>query len=80
MKPPFQLVPDEISGDTVEALKELHEQARRRNDPIIGVAFAVMYKERRYIIDTAGEARRSPTFALGMVNMLRRHLEKIIDA
>jgi hypothetical protein len=72
MDRPFALAPDSISHDTVEALQTLLKDAQRGE--IIGVAFAVMYKGRDYIVNTAGEAHRSPTFARGMVQALDDHL------
>ena len=72
MKKPFGLMPDTISKDTVEALKTLLADAERGD--IIGIACAAMYKGRDFIVNTAGEAHRSPTFARGMVNALDDHL------
>ncbi|MCD6674881.1 MAG: hypothetical protein LT106_18765 [Burkholderiaceae bacterium] len=65
---PFRLVPAEVSHETVEALGQLLDQARRGE--IIGIAYAVMCKGRDYFVDAAGEAHRSPTFARGMVSEL----------
>jgi hypothetical protein len=72
MKKPFELMPDNISHDTVEALKSLLEEAERGE--MIGFAFAAMYKGRDFTVNTAGEAHRSPTFARGMVQALDDHL------
>jgi hypothetical protein len=72
MDRPFALAPDSLSNDTIEALRELLTSAERGE--IIGIAFAVMYKGRDYIVNTAGEAHRSPTFARGMVQALDDHL------
>ena len=68
MKSPFVLVSDEISHDTIEALTELLEDARRGE--LIGIAFAAMYKQRKFIVDTAGEAHRNPIFTRGMLACL----------
>lgn len=68
MKPPFRLVPDQISNDTVECLEQLLEAARRGQ--IIGMAYAAMLRRREYIVNTAGTAHQSPTFARGMVAAL----------
>lgn len=68
MKRPFVLIPDAVSNDTVECLKTLLTQARRGE--VIGIAFAAMLKQRSYIVNTAGEAHNSPTFARGMVAAL----------
>lgn len=68
MKDPYVLLPDYISHDTVDCLKQLLAQAKRGE--IIGMAYAAMLKRRAYIVNTAGEAHRSPTFARGMVAAL----------
>jgi hypothetical protein len=68
VKPPFVLVPDEVSTDTVEALELLLREARRGQ--VIGIAFAAMLKRRAFIVNTAGEAHRNPTFSRGMVAAL----------
>ena len=68
MKPPFVLVPDTVSHDTVECLEILLEQARRGQ--VIGIAYAAMLKKRAYITNSAGEAYRNPTFSRGMIATL----------
>lgn len=68
MKPPFLLIPDTVSHDTVECLRVLLDQARRGQ--VIGIAYAVMLKKRAYITNTAGEAHRNPTFSRGMIATL----------
>lgn len=76
MDRPFTLAPDSISHDTIEALKVLLEDAKKGE--VIGLAFAVMYKGRDYIVNTAGEAHRSPTFTRGMVQALDDHLMHMV--
>lgn len=68
---PFRLVPDNISHDTIEALQELLASARAGE--LIGIAFAAMLKRRGYIVDSAGEAYRNPTFSRGMIGALDDH-------
>lgn len=68
MKPPYILVPDTVSNDTVKCLETLLHEARAGN--LIGVAFAAMLKRRGYIVNTAGECHRNPTFSRGMVAAL----------
>lgn len=68
MKPPFRLVPDAISTDTTTALRQLLQLAE--SGELIGIAFAAMMKQRRYFVNTAGEAHRNPTFARGIVAAL----------
>lgn len=76
MKPPYRLAPDALSHDTVDALEQLLDEARRGH--VIGVAFAAMYKQRRYITNTAGEAHRNPTFARGMIASLDDELSAMV--
>lgn len=78
MDKPFELVPDSISRDTIEALQTLLDDAKTGD--VIGVAYAVMYKRKDYIVNVAGEAYRSPTFARGMVQVLGDHLIDMIRA
>lgn len=68
MKRPFILVPDVVSTDTVEALELLLAEARRGE--VIGIAYAAMLKKRAFIVNSAGEAHNSPTFARGMLRAL----------
>ena len=68
MKKPFVLVQDDISNDTIESLEQLLKHAR--SGALIGIAFAAMLKQRGYIVNTAGEAHRNPTFSRGMVAAL----------
>lgn len=68
MKRPFTLVPDNVSTDTVECLRLL--LARARKGEVIGLAYCAMLKRRAYIVNTAGEAHESPTFARGMIATL----------
>jgi hypothetical protein len=65
---PYQLIPDRVSTDTVECLQLLLRRAKRGE--IIGLAYCAMLKQREYIVNTAGVAHESPTFARGMVAAL----------
>lgn len=73
-KPPFILVPDTVSRDTVKCLETLLEGARKGE--VIGIAFAAMLKKRAYITNAAGEAFRNPTFSRGMVATLDDQLAR----
>lgn len=64
-KPPFVLVPDNLSNETVQCLEELLTHAKRGE--VIGIAFTAMLKRRGYIANSAGEAFRNPTFSIGML-------------
>lgn len=74
MKPPFVLIEDTVSHDTVEALKTLYEQAKKGE--VTGIAYAAMLKRRGYIVNTAGEAHRSPTYSRGMLLALDDKLSR----
>lgn len=74
MRPPFRLVDSQLSDDVAEALKELYAQ---RAD-IVGIAFVAMYRGRRYVVGTAGEATRNPTFTRGMIAALDDELAEMI--
>jgi hypothetical protein len=76
VKPPFILIADSLSTETVKCLEALLEQARRGQ--VIGIAFAAMLKRRAYVANTAGEAHRNPTFARGMVAALDDQLATMI--
>lgn len=71
-RPPYRLVPDAVSKDTVACLEDLLSKAR--NGELIGIAFAAAFKTRAYITDTAGECHRNPTWARGLVAALDDHL------
>lgn len=73
---PYQLVPDDLSKDTVEALEALLEGAR--NGDITGIAFACTLKKMRYITNVAGVCYRHPTFARGMVAALSDELATLV--
>lgn len=72
MKSPYVLIVDTLSTDTVTCLEELLAHARKGE--LIGVAFAGMLKRRGYIVNSAGEAHRNPTFARGMLAALDDHM------
>lgn len=60
----YELIPDRVSTDTVECLTLLLKRAKRGE--VIGLAYCAMLKQRAYIVNTAGVAHESPTFARGM--------------
>ncbi|WHZ12092.1 MAG: hypothetical protein OJF60_002533 [Burkholderiaceae bacterium] len=64
----LELIPDQVSHDTVECLETLLRYARAGD--VIGIAFAAALKRRAYVADTAGECSRNPTFARGMIAAL----------
>jgi hypothetical protein len=77
VKPPFVLIPDTVSADTVECLQTLLEHAQAGE--VIGLGFVAMLKRRGYIANTAGEAYRNPTFTRGMLLALDDKLSRRVD-
>lgn len=75
MKPPFRLVPDGIPEDIDGCLTDLYEN----RDDLIGFAFVAMYKQRRIVVNAAGEAIRSPIFARGAVASLDDFFKELIQ-
>lgn len=73
---PYQLIREPISADTVEALEQMLDSARRGD--VIGIAFALMLKRRRILVDCAGEGCENPVLARGAVKVLDDHLSDLI--
>lgn len=78
MKPPFRLVPREISHDTLEALRVLYEQAK--DGEIMGMTLGVMYRDRFFATGVTGESHRNPTFSIGIVHHLLAKLVRLAEA
>lgn len=68
----MKLVPDDLSPDTVAALTELLSDAKAGK--VVGVGFVAMMRRRQYLVNVAGELRRNPTLARGMVASLDDYL------
>lgn len=73
---PFQVARQSISHDTIEALEQLLDEARRGR--VIGLSYVAMYKRREFVTNATGEAYRNPVFARGMVSVLDDHLREMI--
>lgn len=77
MKRPFALTHKRISTSTVDALRQLLDEAE--TGEVIGLALVVMYQGRSFSVTTSGEAHRSPTFTRGMVAYLDDSLSERIN-
>ncbi|MBT2299232.1 hypothetical protein J7E70_02025 [Variovorax paradoxus] len=73
---PYQLIPDNISRDTVEALQTLLDLAKEGE--VTGIAFAVTLRKQRYITNVAGHCHSNPTFARGMVMSLSDEIAHLV--
>lgn len=45
---------------------------------VIGIAYVVMYRGRHFVVNTAGELHRNPTFARGAVAALDDELRQMV--
>lgn len=72
-----QLVRDHVSRDLLQACEQLLEAARAGE--IVGMAFGVALKGRRYIVNVAGTLARDPTFARGVVAALDDELMGMVQ-
>lgn len=70
----MRLIPDEVPPDVVDALSQLLDKAKEGE--IVGIGFVAVYKRHEYIVNVAGELRRNPTLARGMVASLDDYLSE----
>jgi hypothetical protein len=77
MKPPFRLVGQMVSTDTVEVLTDL--LTRAQSGEVLGLAVVAMQKRRTYEFALTGEAARSPTFTLGTIAKLQLDVAQIVN-
>lgn len=68
--------PPPVCAETIEALEQLIDGARRGH--YIGIAFAVTTSKREYMVDTIGDFRSDPTYARGAVAVLDDELRELI--
>lgn len=73
---PYQLIREQISLDTVEALEQMLESAK--SGDVIGIAYALILRRQRFMVDCAGEGCKNPTLARGAVATLDDHLSDLI--
>lgn len=62
--------------DTIDCLRALLSRAEAGE--IVGLAYAAMATRRGFIVNTAGEAHRNPTFARGMVRAIDDELRRLV--
>lgn len=68
MRRPPMLVTDTVSTNTVDCAQDLLRMAQAGE--LRGLAFCAILRGNNYIVNTAGEAHRNPTFTRGMVAAL----------
>jgi len=74
---PYTLVRDAVSRDTLEAFTQLAEGAATGD--VLGGAFVVFLKGRRYIVNVCGNAVRNATLTRGALRVLDDHLAEFIE-
>jgi hypothetical protein len=72
-----QLVRDQVSHDLAQAITTLHEAVQAGH--IVGLAFGVALRGRRYFVNTAGTLTRDPTFARGIIAALDDELSRMVQ-
>lgn len=77
MAKPYHLVRDTVSRDTVEALELLLADARKGR--VVGIAFGAMLRQRRYLVNCAGDACRDPTTTRGILAALDDELSQMVQ-
>jgi len=77
MKPPFRVIAENPSSDTMHVLMELMELAHKGE--LIGLAFVSLHKRRKVQTGATGEASRSPVFTIGAVRILEQNLLHHLD-
>lgn len=70
------LIQDHISTDAVEAFEQITDAAR--NGIVLGAAFALLLKRRRFMVNICGEAARDPVMVRGAILSLDDYLRDLV--
>lgn len=73
----MQLVHDHISRDTKEAVSQIAEGVAAGH--VIGIAFVLVLKRKRFMVNTAGVASQDPTHTRGMLCALDDELKRMVQ-
>lgn len=68
MKPVYRLASVTVSHETVTALEALLAAARAGH--VQGIVYGAILQGRKVVLNTTGEAHRSPIFTLGIISLL----------
>lgn len=72
----LRLVTDDVSHDTIDATKRLHDDARAGK--MVGIAFVGVYQRGTYIHNTAGYCYREPGMMIVPVRSLDEYLWNLV--
>lgn len=72
-----QLVRDSVSRDMEQAAIQLLEEVRSGN--VVGLAFGIALRGRKYFVNVAGILAKDPTYARGIVAALDDELARMVQ-
>lgn len=73
----MHLVHEHISRDTLEAAEQILESVKE--GLVTGIAFVLVLKRRRFMVDCAGTAADNPTDTRGMLCALDDELQRMVQ-
>lgn len=73
----MHLVHDQISRDTHEAVRQI--LAGVESGLVVGIAFVLVMKRRRFMVNCAGVAAENPSDTRGMVCALDDELQRMVQ-
>lgn len=76
MKAPFRLLEDQPAEDVVAHFRKMLAKAERGE--VLGEASVYMLKSRQFVMQTTGEASRSPVYVIGMLVVLILKLARVV--
>lgn len=73
----MHLVHDEVSRDVREAVKQITIAVEEGH--VLGIAFVLVLKRKRFMVNTAGAAAENPTETRGMLCALDDELQRMVQ-
>lgn len=73
----MQLIHDHISRDTLDAVEQILESVK--SGVVVGIAFVLVMKRRRYMVNCAGVAAQNPSDTRGMLCALDDELMRMVQ-
>lgn len=73
----MHLVHDAISRDTEQCVTQIMEATKAGQ--VLGIAFILVLKRKRYMVNTAGAAAENPTDTRGMLCALDDELQRMVQ-
>lgn len=73
----MHLVHDNISRDTQQAVKQIMEAVEAGH--VVGIAFVLVMKRKRFMVNCAGVAAQNPSDTRGMICALDDELQRMVQ-